>query len=91
MSGELQQGACGSWDIAQAIEQMLPCVCVFLQPGSAYGCRRAKDQQAKIAGIPHDTSPLTIHVAVHVLLVLVYQSLAEAHHWLQKRLHCVLM
>ncbi len=45
--------------------------CVFVQPGSAYGCRRAKGQQAKAVGIPHDMSCLTVHVAMHVLLVLV--------------------
>ncbi len=41
------------------------------QKANKQKAHKAKGQQVKVVGNPHDTSPLTIHVAVHVLLVLV--------------------
>ena len=66
--GMWQLGHCSSnrADVAICL-----CVCVFLQPGSAYGCRRARREQAQAVGNPHDVRCLTVHVAMHVLLVLV--------------------
>lgn len=63
-----------SWDIAQALEQMLPCVYMsvcFPARLSIWLLQGKRPTGKRPTGIPHDTSPLTIHVAVHVLLVLV--------------------
>ena len=74
-----REPSCGKQTAAGAVGSMGG----WGQGGEGGGGRREVKRERSDVG--------TIHVAVHVLLVLLQKGLRQRHDWLQERLHCVLV